>query len=72
MSKCAIELPSWSECRRLLENEQWCKENGHTQIEEEKPTELHRYIYEEEPAGEEHSKNFRERLSKLINFLVIN
>ena len=70
MIKCAINLPDWNECRRKIDNEKWCKENGHTQIEEEKPDELERFIYEEEPAGKENADNFRERLTKLINFLV--
>lgn len=67
---CCIELPSWKECRRKIENERYCKENGHTQIEEEKPTELERFIYEEEPSGPQ-DMFFRERLAKLVNYLVL-
>ena len=70
MENCCMEIPTWDECKRRLDNEKFCKDNGHTQIEEEKPNELHRFVYEESPAGKE-EQGFRDRLARLINFLVI-
>lgn len=66
MTKQPELLPSWNECKRRIGNEQFCKEYGHTQTEEEKPTPLHRFIYEQEPEGGEQEKTFRELLSNLL------
>lgn len=67
------KLPTWSECRAVLREEEHVKKYGNRKYDDETkrmPTELHRFIYEEEPADIEEAVYFRERLVRLINFLT--
>jgi len=65
-------IPDWSQCQLLIDNEKWRKDNHGNPPEgshslDRSPTELERFVYEEEPAGMEKSKYWRERLVKLLN-----
>ena len=67
------DLTSWEDCRLLIENEQYRKSMGGYLPEgchelDRNPTELERYIYEEEPADSSKALHFRERLVKLLNW----
>ena len=65
-------LPSWAECQLMIDNEKFAQEMGREQEISQKPDELVRFIYEEEPAGDEEAKHWRERLMRLIVFLQPN
>lgn len=65
-----MKLPTYCECRNKIEGLNWCLVNGHTMLAEKEPTELHKFIYEEEPADKEKAIHFRERLTKLVKYLT--
>ncbi len=61
-------LPTWKECKRVIENDDYAISHGQTRVidEEPIPTALHRFVHEHEPCPNKDGK-FREDLIAVLN-----
>ena len=62
-------LPTYKECKRILENHQYRQDNSIVTVVDEEPipTALHNFIYEQEPAHPNDVVYFREGLISVLN-----